>query len=193
MSLRIYTRTGDDGSTGLFGGQRVAKNDLRVEAYGSVDELNSVLGTAVAQCAYEDLKTLFLQIQSRLFDIGADLATPFEVGETKGSVNIPRIPEGEASSLEPEIDRLEAELEPLRQFILPGGCALAAALHVARTVCRRAERCVVTATGVEDLNPEIVRYLNRLSDLLFTAARAANCREGVSDIVWTSSPGGVHA
>ncbi len=190
MSTRIYTRTGDAGDTGLFGGQRVSKDDLRVEAYGTVDELNAVLGSVLTYAATDsDLGPLILALQSDLFFLGADLATPAESDTQKGRIVIERVGSERVAKLEVWIDQYEAELEPLRRFILPGGHPMAAALHVARAVCRRAERrCValaqVEAAGATPLNPEILRYLNRLSDLLFVLARAANQREGVPDVTW---------
>jgi cob(I)alamin adenosyltransferase len=184
MSTRIYTRTGDTGDTGLFGGQRVGKDDLRVEAYGTVDELNAVLGVALTQSQDSDLARLLTHLQNDLFALGADLATPETAGEKHGKTTIERVGEDKATALEGEIDRLEAELTPLRQFILPGGTPLAAYLHLARTVCRRAERRCVRVSHSETLNPEIIRYLNRLSDLLFVMARAANARQGAGDVAW---------
>lgn len=190
MSLRIYTRTGDEGDTGLFGGERVRKDDARVEAYGTVDELNAVLGVARAQAEDLELREILAAFQDRLFAVGADIATPMEAATQRGRVSIERIAPERVEALEHLIDRFEAELPPLTRFILPGGSALAAALHLARVVCRRAERrCVTLAhleaeTGQSALNPEVVRYLNRLSDLLFVLARVANRRQGVEDIVW---------
>ena len=190
MASHIYTRTGDSGDTGLFGGTRVGKDDVRVEAYGTVDELNAVLGTACAQAGDSELKELLLGFQDALFRLGADLATPDEASTRKGRITIERFPAERAAALEPLIDRFEEELPPLQNFILPGGDPLAAALHLGRVVCRRAERrCVALARleaseGRTPLNPEIVRYLNRLSDLLFVLARVANHRRNVPDIPW---------
>jgi cob(I)alamin adenosyltransferase len=184
MSTRIYTRSGDSGDTGLFGGQRVRKDDVRVEAYGTVDELNALLGVAVSVSQDPDLARLLTHIQHDLFSLGADLATPESAGEKHGRAVVSRVDDGAATRLEHEIDRLESELAPLNRFILPGGSPLAAQLHLARTVCRRAERRCVRVLDSETVNPNIVRYLNRLSDLLFVMARAANARAGVQDIPW---------
>jgi cob(I)alamin adenosyltransferase len=190
MSLRIYTRTGDRGDTGLFGGERVRKDDGRVEAYGTVDELNAVLGVARAQAEDPELRETLAGLQDRLFSLGADIATPMEAATQRGRVSIERIQPERVEALEQLIDRFEAELPPLTRFILPGGAGLSAALHLARVVCRRAERRCVTLAHLEEasdppsLNPEVVRYLNRLSDLLFVLARVANQRQGVEDIVW---------
>lgn len=190
MPARIYTRTGDTGETGLFGGERVGKDDLRVEAYGTVDELNAVLGAARTHGADAEIDALLLSLQNELFSLGADLATPDEEDTHKGRITIARVAPDRAIRLETLIDLYEAGLPPLTRFILPGGHPLAAALHVGRVVCRRAERrCVALAraeaeAGRPPLNPEIVRYLNRLSDLLFVLARAANHRNEVPDVVW---------
>jgi cob(I)alamin adenosyltransferase len=178
--MKIYTKTGDAGETGLFGGQRVTKDALRVHAYGTVDECNAVLGVARAALADAELSELIGTLQEQLFTVGADLATP------GGSPNIPRVGAAEIAFLEATIDRLEADLAPLRQFILPGGSAAAAQLHVARTVCRRAERWAVGLAREESLNLELLAYLNRLSDLLFVLARAANSRAGIDDTPWNS-------
>ena len=192
MSLRIYTRTGDQGDTGLFGGERVRKDDVRVEAYGTVDELNAVLGVARVQAEDGELRETLAALQDRLFAVGADIATPMEAATRRGRVSIERIGPERVEALEHLIDRFEAELPPLTRFILPGGTATAAALHLARVVCRRAERQCVTLAHLETeagrpaVNPEVVRYLNRLSDLLFVMARVANRRQGVEDIVWNS-------
>ena len=182
--MRIYTRTGDSGETGLFGGQRVAKNHPRVAAYGEVDELNALLGVCVAHCADAELKTTLERLQADLFVVGSDLATPQEEGERVGARSVLRISEGMAAALEALIDHYETKLPPLTQFILPGGTLLASQLHLARTVCRRAERAVLAAAGRETLNPEVLVYLNRLSDLLFTMARAANHRAGHPETPW---------
>jgi len=189
--IKIYTKTGDEGETGLFGGQRVAKDDLRVEAYGTVDELNATLGTAHALKAEPELDALILTIQHDLFTLGADLATPEERDLAKGKIKIERVEAPRVDRLEAAIDRYEAELPPLTRFILPGGHPLAAALHISRVVCRRAERRCITLSSTilqsgreAPINPEVIRYLNRLSDLLFVLARVANHRHRVDDIVW---------
>ncbi|MBC8162394.1 MAG: cob(I)yrinic acid a,c-diamide adenosyltransferase [Roseiflexaceae bacterium] len=178
--MKIYTKTGDLGETGLWGGQRVGKDALRVQAYGAVDEANAVLGVARASGLEAGLDALVAQIQDQLFVVGADLATPGE------AANIPRVGEAEISTLETAIDMLEHELEPLRQFILPGGSLSAAHLHLARTVCRRAERWCVALAREETVNSQVLVYLNRLSDLCFVLARAANARAGLPDVPWTS-------
>lgn len=171
--MKIYTKTGDKGTTGLFGGARVAKNDPRIEAYGTVDELNSFLGLARASWPSSPIDAQLALVQSDLFDIGAHLAAP-------GSPDrFPGADPAHVAELENAIDAMESELAPLRNFILPGGCPAAAQLHVARSVCRRAERLVV-ALGDE----ASVVYLNRLSDYLFVAARYANLKHGVDDVVW---------
>jgi len=178
--MKIYTKTGDAGETGLWGGQRVAKDALRVQAYGTVDECNAAIGVARTHALPTDLDALLQEIQNQLFVVGADLATP------GSAASIPRVGEGETSFLEDAIDQLEGELSPLRQFILPGGCPAAAALHFARTICRRAERAAVSLGHEESINLLVLAYLNRLSDMLFVVARAANARAGVDDVPWVS-------
>lgn len=180
--MKIYTRSGDGGSTGLFGGARVPKTHPRVEAYGAVDELNAALGLALAGPIDPTLAAALRGIQSRLFDLGADLATP-EAG--KASAWLRRVPAAWSAELEAEIDAMERELPPLESFILPGGSPAAAALHLARTICRRAERRAVQARAAEpELNAEAIVWLNRLGDWLFVAARLANARAGVADQPW---------
>ncbi|MFN7174161.1 MAG: cob(I)yrinic acid a,c-diamide adenosyltransferase [Thermaurantiacus tibetensis] len=178
---RIYTKTGDDGTTGLADGSRLAKDAARVAAYGSVDEANSAIGVALlhAEGAHREM---LLRIQNDLFDLGADLATP---GEPEGW-NALRIVGAQVTRLEAEIDRMNAELAPLSSFVLPGGTALAAHLHVARTVVRRAERETVTAAAEGAINPLALQYLNRLSDHLFVMARHANlpAHGGAGDVLW---------
>ena len=176
---RIYTRGGDTGETGLIGGLRVPKDDLRVEAYGAVDELNAQLGTARAIVRDRDLEEVFERLQNRLFDLGAELATPKPPQKPVSAIGA-----AEVKVLEGIIDLYQETLPPLREFILPVGNGLAAALHVARTVGRRAERRVVALHRKTPLNPEILRYLNRLSDLLFVLARVANARSMIPDITW---------
>lgn len=183
---KIYTRRGDDGSTGLFGGPRVRKDDLRVRAYGDVDELNSTLG--VARCELtdprvRDLEAFASTLQSELFNLGSELATPDADQAPKA---VPRVRAGDVERLEREIDRLTAELPPMRFFILPAGSRPAAALHLCRTVCRRAERLVVELARAEKVSAEALAYLNRLSDLLFTMARAANLRLEVAEVPWVA-------
>ncbi len=198
--MKIYTRSGDDGDTGLFGGRRVAKHHPRVEAYGTVDELNAVLGLAAAALTLgdrtpstvgatgngspgrSDLLAQITAIQARLFDLGADLATP---DDGKAGAWLLRAQEAWAADLESQIDAMEAGLTPLASFILPGGTVAAGWLHLARTVCRRAERRAVEAQAAgEMLTPAALIYLNRLSDWLFTAARLANAQAGVADVPW---------
>ncbi len=177
--MKLYTRTGDDGTTGLIGGTRVGKDDLRLDAYGTVDELNALLGLAAAG---SELTPSIERVQADLFCIGSHLAAP--AGATE-NVTLPALPE--AGRLEPEIDEAEKELEPLTNFILPGGSDNAARLHVARCVCRRAERaCVALARhdAVAGVPDEVLTYLNRLSDWLFVMARLANKRAGVADVPW---------
>ncbi len=177
--MKIYTRGGDRGETGLIGGQRTAKDDPRIEAYGSVDELGAVLGLADGLDGGGELAESIRTIQGELFRIGAILATSDPAAATT-----PPPGEGATVELESWIDRLEGELPPLRRFILPGGCPQGAALHQARTVCRRAERRVVALTGELNVPETIVVYLNRLSDFLFVAARWANRRAGVREEAW---------
>ena len=183
MTLRIYTRTGDEGDTGLFGGGRVDKHHPRVEAYGDVDELNAVLGMARAVEPMPRIDEVLVPIQRDLFAIGALLATP-DREKMAQHLEKARIDEARIRDLERAIDDADAELEPLRSFILPGGSPKAAALHVARTVCRRAERHVVRLQRDVELPPLAVIYLNRLSDLLFTLARLANRRAGTGEVTW---------
>jgi cob(I)alamin adenosyltransferase len=184
--MKIYTRTGDDGTTGLFGGQRVEKDSPRVQAYGEVDETNAAVGVARAALQDDDpLQERFDLIQSELFIVGADLATPLIEGKASSSY-VPRLEASQWQRMEQWIDEAEQELEPLKTFILPGGTPAAAALHLARTICRRAERRVVTLSHSDAISPDISIYLNRLSDLLFTWARLVNARAGVKDIPWLS-------
>jgi len=180
---KVYTRTGDDGTTGLGGGRRVAKDDLRIEAYGTVDELSSVLGVAVALGLDERLRPLMAAVQNELFHLGADLCYREEDKERYPG---PRIEARHVEALETQMDALNDELEPLSNFVLPGGGPGAAHLHCARTVCRRAERCLVRLSSAEPIGEHTVPYLNRLSDLLFVAARYENHCEGRSDQVWNS-------
>lgn len=189
--MKIYTRKGDTGETSLYGGDRVSKSHARVEAYGTVDELNSVLGLAVARLpdALADWREPLAAIQADCFTVGAILASPRAAGERPA--HIPDLPDDCVAEMEAWIDRLDEELEPLRAFVLPGGSEPAAALHVARAVCRRAERRVVALAAEEEVDPVVLRYLNRLGDLLFTLARAANRGTGTDDVEWhpRTSPG----
>ena len=182
MTDRIYTRTGDTGETGLFGGGRVAKDDVRVEAYGAVDELNAVLGVALTHVTDEAIATRLRLLQADLFTLGAHLATPGHEG--RKAPQLPALPDTRAAEMEQWIDEADAELPPLRAFILPAGAGGGAALHHARTVCRRAERRVVALAREQTLDARIVVYLNRLSDLLFTLARLATLRAGETDVKW---------
>ena len=180
---KIYTRTGDTGETSLFGGTRVSKDDLRVSAYGTVDELNAVLGVARAAAPGADIDAVLERLQHNLLDLGAELATPPAASRSTAS-HAGRVTPEWIASVERDIDRFEAVLPPLRQFILPGGTPAAAALHLARTVARRAERQIVTLGAREPLNPDVLKYVNRVSDLLFVLARAANRAAGRPDILW---------
>ncbi|MEI8135386.1 MAG: cob(I)yrinic acid a,c-diamide adenosyltransferase [bacterium] len=179
--MKIYTKTGDDGTTGLFGGARVRKDDLRIEAYGTVDELNSVMGIITTTEGVEHFIDALREIQQSLFVLGADLATPLE---SKNTYKIPRIELSDVLRIEALIDRMDSELPPLVKFILPGGTPLAALFHFARTECRRAERRLVALSAVEAIGLNDVIYLNRLSDLFFICARRANKFSGVEDIEW---------
>jgi cob(I)alamin adenosyltransferase len=180
---RIYTRTGDQGTTALASGERRPKYDLRISAYGTVDETNACLGMARLHTAGDELDAMLGRIQNDLFDLGADLATP-ETGKPLSYEPL-RVTEAQVERLEREIDSLNAHLQPLRSFILPGGSPAAAALHLARTVCRRAERLVVelAADPQETVSPAAVKFLNRLSDFLFVAARSVN-DGGTRDVLW---------
>jgi cob(I)alamin adenosyltransferase len=185
---RIYTKRGDKGDTSLAGGQRVPKDSPRIEAYGTVDELNSFIGLARESCrtnAVEEprlssLSAILLRVQHELFNLGSILATRPEDVHPKQA----RVTEAEVGQLEREIDAMNQDLEPLRSFVLPGGTRLNAELHIARTVCRRAERLVVAMSRTEDVAPEAVRYLNRLSDALFVWSRWANHVLGIEEVLW---------
>jgi cob(I)alamin adenosyltransferase len=180
--MKIYTKTGDKGETSLFGGERVWKDNLRICAYGTVDELNAILGLAVNELNDKELKGLIESIQNDLFTLGSDLATPKEKGN-KGFV-IPRVDNKFVEKLEKSIDSFDIRLPELKSFILPGGTKGASHLHLARTVGRRAEREVIALAKVEEINPEIGIYLNRLSDLLFVLARYNNHISKHPDIEW---------
>lgn len=187
---RIYTRTGDDGTTALGSGERRLKCDLRIDAYGTVDETSACIGMARVhtQAAHPELDVMLIRIQNDLFDLGADLARP-DKGE-KLAFEPLRIVSSQVARLEADIDRLNANLSPLRTFVLPGGAPAAAALHLARTVARRAERLMVDLAGQpgENVNPEAVKYINRASDFLFVAARAVN-DNGKADVLWVPGSG----
>lgn len=177
--VKIYTKTGDRGTTSLFGGKRISKDSARIEAYGCVDELNSVIGTVVAKKPASVVLKKLVRVQGELFVLGGDLASPLDT-KTK----IPRITRAYVGRLEKEIDGLEHELPQLRNFILPGGSKVGAHLHLARAVARRAERAVVNLSLEEKINPIAQTYVNRLSDWLFVLARYANKIEGVKEIPW---------
>lgn len=185
--MKIYTRTGDTGETGLLGGGRVPKAHPRVEAYGAVDELNAVLGWSVALLNGADPAPVLHRLQQECFLLGADLAAPPGPAREAGG-GLPRVTAQHVEALEALIDRYDGQLPPLRQFILPGGTAAAAVLHVARTVARRAERRVAALAAREEVNPEALKYLNRLSDLLFVLARWVNHQAGVPDVPWEKAP-----
>ena len=181
--MKIYTRTGDAGETALFGGGRVSKDHHRVAAYGMIDELNATVGVAVGQVADDAIARQLRMIQHDLFALGAILATlPREDGTPHP--HVPDMPSGRIDEMEVWMDAAETELAPLQQFVLPGGTSGSAALHLARTVCRRAERAVVHLGTLEPIDDDLVPYLNRLSDLLFTLARLDNHRAGVPDVTW---------
>ncbi|MEX2179181.1 MAG: cob(I)yrinic acid a,c-diamide adenosyltransferase [Gemmatimonadaceae bacterium] len=181
--MKIYTRTGDQGDTGLFGGGRVPKTHPRVEAYGDVDELNAAIGLARSIELMPRIDEVLVPLQRDLFAIGALLATP-DRDKMKGQLEKASVDERRITELEHAIDEGDRELEPLRSFIIPGGTPKAAALHVARTVCRRAERRVIALMPHEEIPRIVVVYLNRLSDLLFTLARVANHRAGAGEVTW---------
>jgi cob(I)alamin adenosyltransferase len=183
---KLYTRTGDDGTTGLFSGERVGKDHPRIAAYGTIDELNACVGLAVTACdparpVHERFIAILGAVQSRLFDLGADLATPTGA---KHESKVERITPEHVSHAEAVIDEIDGANPPLRHFVLPGGTELAARLHLARTVCRRAERLMIALGRDESINDQAVIYVNRLSDLLFAMARRANADAGVPDVEW---------
>ena len=184
--MDLYTRRGDDGSTGLFGGERTGKEHARIEAFGTVDELNAWLGLAIVACDTARpvpgrFAAILGEAQSRLFDLGADLATP---ADSPHRDKIARVGAGHVTEAEGWIDEIDGGNESMQSFVLPGGTELAARLHVARTVCRRAERRIVALTRNTEINPIAVSYVNRLGDLLFAMARRANTDAGVPDIPW---------
>lgn len=180
--MKIYTKTGDDGETGLFGGARVSKASLRVTAYGQVDELNSTIGWARVSVTDAEIDSLLHQIQNELFEVGAELGSTVERKKKGG---LPIIEEARVEALERAIDRYEQGPPTLTSFVLPGGSESAARFHLGRCVCRRAERALVALAMEEPIRGEVTRYLNRLSDLLFVLARYANHAAGVADIPWT--------
>jgi len=181
---KIYTKTGDDGTTGLVDGSRISKNNPRMAAIGDVDELNSAIGVAICSVADEALVTKLRVIQNDLFDLGADLATPAEDGDDfEPSEMVLRVTPSQVERLESDIDEATGQLEPLTSFILPGGNDDAATIHLARAICRRAERTAVTASQIVAINPQALAYVNRLSDYLFVLGRLLN-DGGKSDILW---------
>ena len=179
--MKIYTKTGDLGETSLMGGTRVHKDDLRIHAYGDIDELNAVLGLCRTNNSNEQIEKILHQLQIELFDLGSDLATPLE-----SPVKVPRVQESQVKQLEEWIDMIDEQLDPLQNFILPGGSELAAEIHIARTVCRRAERKIVTLQNSAIIGEAVVKYVNRLSDLLFMMARLANKISGNPEEKWSA-------
>jgi cob(I)alamin adenosyltransferase len=182
--MKIYTRTGDAGLTGLYGGGRVSKNDLRIAAYGSIDELNACLGLCRTTDLPDEVDSLLGRLQHEMFALGAELASPD--GAAPGSIFLD---EADIASAEAAIDHFDAKLTPLKTFVLPGGSAASAALHVARAVCRRAERDVVALAQSSEVRPAALVYLNRVSDLLFVLARHANVFAGIPDVQWVKKDG----
>lgn len=191
--MKIYTKTGDKGETGLIGGKRISKGDPRIVAYGSVDELNSNIGIAISSLGannrklFLDLINIMICIQSELFIVGSDLADPRYPAGNQNQYKTPRTEENMASALEDAIDKFETELEPITYFILPGGSIEASLLHITRTIARRAEIAVTLLSKDQIINPIVLVYLNRLSDFLFVAARLINKRLGIKDIAWRPS------
>jgi cob(I)alamin adenosyltransferase len=180
--MKIYTKGGDKGETGLYGGERVSKDSLRIETYGTVDELNSFIGLTLGEVSDSEIKKLLKQIQNTLFILGSDLSTPDN--KKNKAHQIPRIKKSNYEEIEREIDKFDARLDELRNFILPGGSKGATLLHICRTVCRRAERRVVSLKNKVNLNPDIIILLNRLSDLFFVLARYENKISGTEDVKW---------
>jgi cob(I)alamin adenosyltransferase len=181
--MRIYTRSGDDGKTGLIGGPRVGKDELRLEGIGAVDELNAAVGWSAMEVNDPGLASALRRVQSELFVIGAQLAI-VDAGGGESVFSLPDVSELMVGQLEREIDEAEVQLEPLQQFILPGGSEAAARLHIARCICRRAERAVVAVSRQQPVPPVVLAYLNRLSDWLFIMCRLSNHRAGIEDIPW---------
>jgi len=180
--MKIYTKGGDKGETGLFGGERVSKDSLRIETYGTVDELNSFIGLALVEIKDYEVKKLLERIQNTLFILGSDLSAPGNVKNK--SHNIPRISKLNYEEIEKEIDKFDSRLGELKNFILPGGSKSAALMHICRTICRRAERRVVALNNAVNISPDIIIFLNRLSDLFFVLARYENKISGIEDIEW---------
>ena len=187
--MKIYTRRGDGGETDLFGGRRVPKDDLRVAAYGTADELNSLLGVCAAQTGQDELRSLLQELQGQLFELGSLLAAP-DADAGRNDV-LPGLGEAEVAAMEAHIDAFESELPALRSFILPGGVEAAASLHLARSVCRRLERGLVGLHRSEPVEEALLRYVNRLSDLLFVLARVENLRAGAAELPWEPRKGKV--
>ncbi|MCB0703710.1 MAG: cob(I)yrinic acid a,c-diamide adenosyltransferase [Saprospiraceae bacterium] len=179
MAFRIYTKTGDQGETGLFGGKRLSKAHIRIDSYGTVDELNSCLGLVRDHLEIESIRQELLEIQSLLFTIGSNLAS-----DPEKKSGVPALRETEIEKLEKAIDRMEESLPPLKNFILPGGHPAVSFIHLARTVCRRAERITVALAELEPVEETLIKYLNRLSDYLFVLARYTGHKLGVSEIPW---------
>lgn len=178
--MKIYTKTGDQGTTSLFGGKRVSKSDLRIDAYGTIDELNSYIGLLRDQDVNQKRKDVLVEIQDRLFTVGSILAT--EPGNTK--VKIPSLIENDITFLEKEIDTMDSELEPMKFFVLPGGHTTVSFCHIARTVCRRGERLVIALHHQEPIDVLVIKYLNRLSDYLFVLSRKMTKEVGAEEIAW---------
>jgi cob(I)alamin adenosyltransferase len=191
--MKIYTKTGDKGETGLIGGKRISKGDPRIVAYGSVDELNSNIGIAISSMTVKDrhlfldLINIMTRIQSELFIVGSDLADPRYPDGNQNQYQTPRTEENMASALEDAIDKFETELDPITFFILPGGSIEASLLHISRTIARRAESAATLLSKDQIINPIVLVYLNRLSDFLFVAARLINKRLGIKDVAWRPS------
>jgi cob(I)alamin adenosyltransferase len=185
--MKIYTKGGDKGETGLFGGERVPKNSIRIEAYGTIDELNSFISLVLQEAKSEDVKELLNTVQNQLFTVGSDLATP--VNEKNQKYKVPRVPKEFFEYAEKQIDKFDAELEPLQNFILPGGTKAACLLNICRTICRRAERKVVRLNASSEVGENVLIFLNRLSDLFFVLARYENMISGIPDTIW-KNPGG---
>lgn len=180
--MKIYTKTGDKGETSLFGAGRVSKDNIRIEAYGTVDELNSFIGLAITETKSDEVKQTLIKIQNQLFNLGSDLATPDEIDSK--NISIPRITQEDYKYIEQQIDFFSEKLDELKYFILPGGTKSSAILHIARTICRRAERRVVALNNTVKINSNIIIFLNRISDLLFVLARYENKISGINDIKW---------
>jgi len=183
--VKIYTKTGDKGKTSLFGGKRVSKNSQRIEAYGTIDELNSFIGLTITEVSDSDVRDLLIKIQNQLFILGSDLATPKTIKTSK--LKIQRVTAKFYKDIEKEIDHYDSKLENLKNFILPGGIKGAALLHICRTVTRRAERRVVVLNDTVKIGDNIIIFLNRLSDLFFVLARYENQVSSVADIIWNKS------